>query len=40
MGLRARELKAMLLERGISCADCFEKEELAARLIERCGVRR
>lgn len=40
MGLRARELKAMLVERGIECGDCFEKEQLAARLVERCGVRR
>jgi hypothetical protein len=40
MGLKARELKAMLVERGIECSDCFEKEELAARLVDRCGARR
>ncbi|KAJ9506829.1 hypothetical protein QJQ45_030403, partial [Haematococcus lacustris] len=33
-GYRAKELKAMLLERGIKCDDCFEKEQLARRLVE------
>ncbi len=38
MRLRARELKAMLVERGVRCDDVFEKEDLARRLLERCGV--
>ncbi len=33
-----RELKRMLVERGIDASDCFEKEELAKRLVQRCGA--
>jgi len=39
MTKRAKELKAMLVERGVPCADVFEKEQLARRLVERCGVK-
>lgn len=33
LSLRAKELKGMLSERGIDSSDCFEKEELARRLL-------
>lgn len=33
---RAKELKQMLVERGVDCSDCFEKEDLARRILERC----
>lgn len=36
MGMRARELKAILVERGVDCSDCFEKQDLAKRIMERC----
>ncbi|GLC36869.1 hypothetical protein PLESTB_000183900 [Pleodorina starrii] len=36
MAMRARELKAILLERGVDCSDCFEKADLARRIVERC----
>lgn len=35
---RAREIKAMLVERGIDCSDCFEKEDLLKRLLRDCVV--
>ncbi|GFR47543.1 hypothetical protein Agub_g9265 [Astrephomene gubernaculifera] len=35
-GMRARELKALLQERGVECSDCFEKEDLVRRILERC----
>lgn len=38
MLLRAKELKRMLQERGVECADCFEKEDLARRIVERCSA--
>ena len=38
MGLRVRELKQMLQESGVDSSDCFEKEELARRVVERCRV--
>jgi hypothetical protein len=38
MGLRVRELKKLLQESGVDSADCFEKEELARRVLERCRV--
>ena len=34
MALRAGALKRMLQERGVGCADCFDKEALARRLME------
>ena len=34
MMLKARELKALLRERGVDCSDCFEKEELVSRLLQ------
>ncbi len=36
MTLRAKELKAMLVDRGVDCSDCFEKADLARRILERC----
>lgn len=36
--LRAKELKAMLSARGVDCSDCFDKESLARRLVERCSA--
>ena len=36
MTMRASALKAMLMERGINCSDCFDKESLAKRLLEEC----
>ncbi|MEW5313736.1 MAG: hypothetical protein WDW38_005277 [Sanguina aurantia] len=35
---RAREIKAMLVERGIDCSDCFEKEDLLKRVLRDCVV--
>ena len=32
-----KELKGILLERGIPCADCLEKGDLAKRIVERCA---
>ena len=37
MQLRAKELKQMLTERGVDASDCFEKEQLARRIMERCS---
>lgn len=37
LGRKASELKRMLMERNIPCSDCFEKADLAQRLLERCG---
>lgn len=34
-GMRAKELKALCQERGISTQDCFDKDSLAARLLQR-----
>ncbi|KAG2436572.1 hypothetical protein HYH02_011509 [Chlamydomonas schloesseri] len=36
MTLRAKELKAILVDRGVDCSDCFEKADLAKRIVERC----
>ncbi|KXZ49234.1 hypothetical protein GPECTOR_22g826 [Gonium pectorale] len=36
MTKRAKELKAILVERGVDCSDCFEKADLAKRIMERC----
>lgn len=38
MKLRAKELKKMLVDRGVLCGDCFEKEQLARRIVEQCSV--
>jgi len=40
MRMRATELKRMLQERGVPCADCFDKEALARRIVERCSAQR
>lgn len=32
-----KELKALLAERGVACADCLEKGDLAKRIVERCS---
>ncbi|GIM03165.1 hypothetical protein Vretimale_7985 [Volvox reticuliferus] len=34
--MRARELKAILVERGVDCSDCFEKGDLAKRIMDKC----
>jgi hypothetical protein len=34
--LPARELKALLAERGVPFADCFEKADLVRKVIDRC----
>lgn len=36
MGMRAGELKRLLQEHGVSHSDCFEKQELVVRILERC----
>lgn len=36
MKMRAKALKALLVERGVDCSDCFEKADLARRIVERC----
>jgi hypothetical protein len=36
LALRASALKQMLKERGVACDDCFDKESLAKRVVERC----
>ncbi len=33
----AKELKGMLSDRGISTADCFEKGDLARKVVDRCS---
>jgi hypothetical protein len=38
MGMRVKELKRLLQEHGIDSSDCFEKEELVKRVLERCTV--
>lgn len=38
MGMRVRELKRLLQEHGVDSADCFEKEELVKRVLERCTL--
>jgi hypothetical protein len=38
MGMRVRELKRLLQEHGVDSADCFEKEELVRRVMERCTL--
>ncbi|EFJ49604.1 hypothetical protein VOLCADRAFT_117050, partial [Volvox carteri f. nagariensis] len=35
MRMRARELKAILVDLGVDCSDCFEKMDLANRIMER-----
>ncbi|GAX85766.1 hypothetical protein CEUSTIGMA_g13181.t1 [Chlamydomonas eustigma] len=37
LSMRASALKAILLERSIPCQDCFDKESLARRVLERCS---
>lgn len=36
MGMRAKELKRLLQEHGVDSSDCFEKEDLVRRVLERC----
>lgn len=36
MGMRVKELKRLLQEHGVDSSDCFEKEELVRRVLERC----
>jgi hypothetical protein len=38
MGMRVRELKRLLQEHGVDSADCFEKEALVRRVLERCTL--
>lgn len=38
MGMRVRELKRLLQEHGVDSSDCFEKEELVKRVLERCAL--
>jgi hypothetical protein len=38
MGMRVRELKRLLQEHGVDSSDCFEKEELVKRVLERCTL--
>lgn len=38
MGMRAKELKRLLQEHGVDSSDCFEKEELVNRVLERCTL--
>jgi hypothetical protein len=33
----AREIKKLLVERGVDCGDCFEKSDLAKRVVEARG---
>jgi hypothetical protein len=37
MSHSVKELKAMLADRGVGCADCLEKGDLAKRIVERCS---
>lgn len=37
MGRSAKELKAMLTDRGLSTADCVEKGDLARKVVEQCS---
>jgi hypothetical protein len=36
MQMRVKELKRLLQEHGVDSSDCFEKEELVKRVLERC----
>ncbi|GIL51174.1 hypothetical protein Vafri_7240 [Volvox africanus] len=36
MRMRARELKAILVERRVDCSDCFEKGDLVKRIMDKC----
>lgn len=36
MAMRVKELKRLLQEHGVDSSDCFEKEELVKRVLERC----
>jgi hypothetical protein len=36
MSMRVKELKRLLQEHGVDSSDCFEKEELVKRVLERC----
>lgn len=36
MGMRVKELKRLLQEHGVDSSDCFEKEELVKRVLDRC----
>lgn len=38
MGMRVKELKRLLQEHGVDSSDCFEKEELVRRVLERCTI--
>jgi hypothetical protein len=38
MDMRVRELKRLLQEHGVNSEDCFEKEELVKRVLERCTL--
>lgn len=38
MGMRVRELKRLLQEHGVDSSDCFEKEELVKRVLQRCTL--
>jgi hypothetical protein len=37
IAMRASELKRILNDRGVPCKDCFDKESLARRVVERCA---
>jgi hypothetical protein len=36
MGMRVRELKRLLQEHGVDSSDCFEKDELVRRVLQKC----
>lgn len=38
MGMRVKELKRLLQEHGVDSSDCFEKEELVKRVLQRCTL--
>eukprot|EP00879_Flechtneria_rotunda_P027797 GHRR01029796.1.p1 GENE.GHRR01029796.1~~GHRR01029796.1.p1 ORF type:complete len:271 (+),score=85.64 GHRR01029796.1:292-1104(+) len=38
MGMRVGELKRLLQEHGVESSDCFEKEELVKRVLQRCTL--
>lgn len=38
MNMRAKELKRLLQEHGVDSSDCFEKEELVKRVLEKCTL--
>eukprot|EP00878_Enallax_costatus_P023282 GHUV01024754.1.p1 GENE.GHUV01024754.1~~GHUV01024754.1.p1 ORF type:complete len:450 (+),score=105.64 GHUV01024754.1:136-1350(+) len=38
MNMRVKELKRLLQEHGVDSSDCFEKEELVKRVLERCTL--